>query len=153
MIQNPSPQQETLLSAFQYQDNQAVLHSDKSVMPNNKNTWSSWNYVVSDTTETTNPCVTYYMNKLQNLECEHHYFVTLNSTTPIARDKVIKEIKYEHPVFNLKAMAAQKQLPELNSAANVLLFCGSYFNYGFHEDAFNSALALSRILRKKHDLL
>jgi predicted NAD/FAD-binding protein len=86
------------------------------------------------------------MNRLQGISGPKNYFVSINGAEDIHPDHVLKRIQYEHPLFNLEAMAAQKELPALNQRKTNVYFCGSYFKYGFHEDAFASALELCRML-------
>ena len=91
------------------------------------------------------------MNSLQGVSDKTNYFVAINAADEIAPDKVLKRINYEHPLFDLAAIDAQKRLPELNrlSPDQSTYFCGSYFRHGFHEDAFGSAVALCRDLLGK----
>lgn len=88
------------------------------------------------------------MNKLQGVSDKKNYFVSINPHAQLNASKIIKEIHYEHPLFDLAAINAQSALPQLNAAGPVY-FCGSYFKYGFHEDAFTSAVQLcSHLLNK-----
>jgi predicted NAD/FAD-binding protein len=79
------------------------------------------------------------MNRLQGLQTKENYCVTLNRSKPIPSERIIREIIYTHPMYSLEALASQKKLPELNEGGNTF-FCGSYFGYGFHEDAVRSAV-------------
>jgi uncharacterized protein len=150
VFENPYSEEEILLSKFQYQKNIATLHSDTSVMPKNKKVWSSWNYRIDDVKGTLQPSCIYYMNSLQQVSDNEDYFVSINDPGTIRKDKIHQVIEYEHPIFTLAAMNAQKSLPELNETGPVY-FCGSYFRYGFHEDAFTSAVDLcKKILGNDH---
>jgi predicted NAD/FAD-binding protein len=131
----------SLLGAFDYTDNEAVLHSDVSLMPKRERVWSSWNYIGESSDTGERPlCVTYWMNKLQSLETEQPIFVTLNPTREIARDKFIRSFAYTHPLFDRKAVEAQQHLWRLQGNRHTY-FAGSYFGAGFHEDALQSGLA------------
>ena len=145
LLDQPSPLEAKLLSCFSYQTNRAVLHRDRSWMPKRRRLWSSWNYLKSATGDDTDLCVTYWMNRLQNLSAADDYFVTLNPTSPIDPDLTERVIDYDHPVFNAEAMAAQAALPELQGAHRTW-FCGSYFGYGFHEDGAASGIAVAERL-------
>ena len=92
--------------------------------------------------------VSYWMNSLQGVSREKNYFVSINGEEKIHPAAVLKRIQYEHPVFNQGAIRAQRLLPGLNRRMKNTFFCGSYFKYGFHEDAFTSSLDLSRLLAK-----
>ena len=92
------------------------------------------------------PSTIYWMNSLQGVSQRQNYFVSINGAEKIHPDCVLKRIHYEHPVFSLGAIKAQRELPAMNQRATNVFFCGSYFKYGFHEDAFTSALELSRVL-------
>jgi predicted NAD/FAD-binding protein len=74
------------------------------------------------------------MNRLQGLDVKKDYCVTLNRREPFRTGEVIAEMNYHHPLFTDESMATQKELPQLNGQ-NRTYFCGSYFGYGFHEDA------------------
>ena len=144
MIDRPTRQEQHLLGAFRYQDNLAVLHGDAAQMPVRRQVWAAWNYRARrGETGTTDLCVTYWMNRLQHLPDHTPLFVTLNPHDTIDPSKIYRQITYAHPVFDADAMAAQKALDQLQGADR-LWFCGSYFGYGFHEDAFASGLAAAR---------
>lgn len=149
MIADPSPLERELLSCFRYQPNMATLHTDSRLMPQTRRCWASWNYRIKPTRDGgMEPSTHYWMNSLQGVSDTTNYFVSINAVDEIAADKVIKRIAYEHPLFDMAAIDAQKRLPELNrlSPDQSTYFCGSYFRFGFHEDAFGSAVALCRDL-------
>jgi predicted NAD/FAD-binding protein len=149
MLADPTPLEQELLGCFKYQPNIATLHTDDSFMPHTKRCWASWNYRIKPTSNGgVEPSTHYWMNSLQGVSDEVNYFVSINAADEIAQEKVIKRINYEHPLFDLAALDAQKRLPELNrlSRDQTTYFCGSYFRYGFHEDAFGSAVNLCRDL-------
>jgi uncharacterized protein len=142
MIENLTEEEKRLLSKFKYQKNIATLHTDTSVMPKLKRTWSSWNYIIDKAGYGMKPYTVYYMNKLQQVSDKKDYFVSINGAEKIDARKVLKRIEYDHPVFTVDVLKAQKELPSLNKKEGQLFFCGSYFKYGFHEDAFTSAIEL-----------
>lgn len=148
LLNEPSPLEQRLLSGFKYQHNKAVLHTDESVMPRTKLAWSSWNYRIQVERETPQPSIIYWMNRLQNVSNEKNYFVSVNPHSGMDDKKIIKEIDYEHPLFDVAAMQAQQELHKLNDHGPVY-YCGSYFKYGFHEDAFTSAVQLCSKLSKR----
>lgn len=135
-----------LLSKFNYQYNKATLHTDASVMPRNKKIWSSWNYRIEEKSGEVKTSTIYYMNSLQQVSKRKDYFVSIDDPGNIDKNKIIKEIDYTHPIFLLDAIEAQKNLDKINSQGNNTFYCGSYFKYGFHEDAFTSAVELSNKL-------
>ncbi|CDK99987.1 putative oxidoreductase (with FAD/NAD(P)-binding domain) conserved hypothetical protein [Magnetospirillum gryphiswaldense MSR-1 v2] len=146
LLSDPSPDERTVLGAFAYQENLAVLHSDPLLMPTRKRVWAAWNYLARTSTEgARHLCVTYWMNRLQDLPDDLPLFVTLNPVVAANPDLVHRSISYHHPVFDTAAMTAQKQLPSLQGS-NHTWYCGSYFGYGFHEDAFSSGLAVATAL-------
>lgn len=146
LLGDPSAEEKRLLGAWKYAANQAVLHTDESFMPANRRAWASWNYVEeAGGTADRAVSVTYWMNRLQGLETSRGYFVTLNPSRPIAKEHVIREFNYEHPQYTFAAVASQKELPLLNGKRNTF-FCGSYFGYGFHEDAMKSGVAVAKAL-------
>jgi len=136
-----------LLGEFQYQPNLATLHTDASVMPKTKLCWSAWNYRIDfDANGKICPSTIYWMNRLQGVSERQNYFVSINGEEKIHPNHVLKRINYEHPVFSLGAIRAQTGLPAMNQRQTNVYFCGSYFKYGFHEDAFTSALELCRVI-------
>lgn len=141
LLDQPTREEQQLLSAFQYQHNKAVLHTDTAVMPKTQMAWSSWNYRIKEQNGHLQPSTIYWMNRLQNVSDKKQYFVSINPHDDLDPKSILKELDYEHPLFDLPAITAQQRLQQLNANGPVY-FCGSYFNYGFHEDAFTSALRL-----------
>ncbi len=144
MLGDPSSEERSALSPWRYQINRAVLHTDESVMPPLKRAWASWNYM-REKNSSSFPLVSvsYYMNRIHGLKAKKLYFVSLNRQGSIAQEKVIREISYTHPVFSREAVESQPKLPALNGLRNTY-FCGSYFGYGFHEDAVKSGVEVAR---------
>lgn len=135
-----------LLTPFKYEKNIATIHTDENVMPKNKKTWSSWNYRIEQVNGKLLPSTIYWMNSLQGVSDKINYFVSINAQQgSVHKSKILKEIEYEHPLFDVEAMNAQEKLHELNKTGPVY-FCGSYFKYGFHEDAYKSAVELCKEL-------
>ena len=137
LIQNPTSEEKEILQKFSYISNTAYLHKDTNLMPNKKNAWSSWNSISKkDLTET---CVTYWLNKLQNLHAKDNYFLTLNPICEIKENKIIKKINFTHPYLNIECFKIQSRLKDLQGKKRTW-FSGSYFGYGFHEDGLKSSL-------------
>ena len=141
LIQNPTENEKNVLRNFKYKKNIAYLHNDNQFMPNNKNTWSSWNSILDQKNQSRN-CVTYWLNKLQNLKTNNNYFLTLNPIYEIKKEKIIKEVEFSHPFYDLQSLNAQKELIKLQGENNSW-FCGSYFGYGFHEDGLKSSINIA----------
>jgi predicted NAD/FAD-binding protein len=149
MLADPTDEERRLLSPFTYQENVAVLHTDERLMPKTKLAWSSWNYRIDATPGGgLSPSTVYWMNSLQQVSRKKNYFVNINGEEHVDPSKVLKRIVYTHPVFTVAAQNAQKELSTLNTAGP-LYYCGSYFKYGFHEDAFASAVDLCEVLLKR----
>jgi uncharacterized protein len=141
LIDQPTAREAALLKAFRYQPNRAVVHTDASAMPTRRRAWASWNYMGGEGA----PSVTYWMNRLQNLACKTEIFVTLNPSAPIRQDAIIAEFDYEHPMFNVSATKAQRELWSLQGEGG-LWFCGAHFGAGFHEDGLQAGLAVAEDL-------
>ena len=137
LLDDPSLEESEILKKFTYVSNEAYLHSDENLMPIRKSAWSSWNSI----SKNENTCVTYWLNKLQNLNSEKNYFLTLNPVEAIDKNKIIKKIHFTHPYFNKDNVALQKDLNKLQGKKRTW-FCGSYFGYGFHEDGLKSSKEL-----------
>lgn len=145
MVQHKTADEERLLAKFKYQPNTAILHTDKTQMPKKRLAWSSWNYRVEKRGDQLVPSTIYWMNNLQGVSDKVDYFVSINPSATLDQSKIIREIAYEHPLFDVPAMQAQEELYKLNETGPVY-YCGSYFKYGFHEDAYKSAVDLCRQL-------
>lgn len=146
LLEDADERERSLLGAFQYTPNVAVLHSDEDLMPKRRAVWSSWNYVANETeTGSTALCVTYWMNLLQSLPTDRQVFVTLNPCRPVDPAKVLGTFQYEHPLFDTAAITAQKDIWNLQGRRNTW-FCGAYFGSGFHEDGLQSGLAVAESL-------
>ena len=139
LIDNPSNEEKEILNEFTYISNEAYLHTDVDLMPNKTNAWSSWNSISKK--DLTKTCVTYWLNKLQNLDTNKNYFLTLNPITKIKDSKIIKKINFTHPYLNNKSFEMQNRLKDLQGKKRVW-FSGSYFGYGFHEDGLKSSLEM-----------
>ena len=144
LINDLTDSEKKILENFQYKKNIAYLHNDERLMPNRKSVWSSWNSIL-DKKDVKKNCVTYWLNKLQNLNTKRNYFLTLNPFIPIEDKKIIKKVEFTHPFYDIKTINAQKYLSELQGVNNSY-FCGSYFGYGFHEDGLNSGINVSNKL-------
>lgn len=144
LLDAPTQLEEKLLKPFRYQSNLTQIHSDDTVMPKTRRCWAAWNYRMDGGFPSTH----YWMNRLQGVSQNKNYFVSLNAESLIDESKVHRKIVYTHPLFDRETMAAQPSLPLLNTQDGLssIAFCGSYFKYGFHEDAFVSALDLCRQL-------
>lgn len=144
LLADADDKENNCLKPWKYSSSRVVLHTDKAVMPPLKNAWASWNYTREIGVDDTEPVsVSYHMNRLQGLETKDQYFVTLNRRGPIRKDRVIGEFEYTHPIYDQAAVATQSELPQLNGRRGTF-FCGSYFGYGFHEDAVRSAVAVGQ---------
>ncbi|MEY2960597.1 MAG: hypothetical protein RLZ60_427 [Pseudomonadota bacterium] len=139
MLADPRAHETAALSKMAYQPNRVVLHSDASIMPRHKSVWSSWNYT-EVTGRTDEPIdLTYWMNSLQSWLTGDDYFVTLNSNRTIREDLIWDEVTLRHPVYDLGALEAQKEVAAFNGTDNTW-FCGAWMKNGFHEDGLSSAL-------------
>ena len=144
IIDNPTSDEELILKNFKYRGNIAVIHFDESIMPKNKKAWCSWNSSMSaDNIERTS--VTYWLNQLQNLKIDKNIFLTINPFREISADKTYKKVRFTHPYFDADALLNQKNLQKIQNKKNIL-FCGSYFGYGFHEDGIKSSIEMLKTL-------
>ena len=143
ILKEPTQQENEILSAIPYQNNEVVLHTDRRLMPKRKLAWAAWNYHIPQRSSEY-AMVTYHMNTLQNFkDAPEDFMVTLNRTAEIAPGKIIDKYNYEHPVFTMDGVAAQKRHHEISNH-NRTHFCGAYWFNGFHEDGVNSALRVAQ---------
>ena len=144
MIEDPSAAESAILGAFHTSQNLAVLHTDRALMPKRRGVWSSWNYLGDSTRANTAPCVTYWMNRLQDLPGQD-LFLTLNPTVEPAPGTVLLRQHYEHPMFDAAAITAQRAVWSLQGVQRTW-FCGAHFGAGFHEDGLQAGLAVAEAL-------
>ena len=144
-LDEPDAREQELLAAFRYESNLAILHTDESYLPKRRRAWCSWNYVERDGDDPSQVSVTYWMNRLQNLECSTNYFVTLNPSVAPPAEHVFRTQLYQHPIFTSDTWLAQQSLWSLQGH-NRTWFCGSYFGSGFHEDAVQAGFAVAEQL-------
>ncbi len=151
LIEDASPEESAVLAAFDFQTNHAVLHSDARLMPRRRGAWAAWNYIScpfpsADANLMPNDlCLTYWMNRLQSLDMEYPLYETLNPVIMPHPDLVKGEFFYRHPIFDNKAIAAQRRLGDIQGQHG-LFFAGAWTGYGFHEDGLKSAIAVARTL-------
>ncbi len=141
LLADASSAEHEILGAIPYQANEAVLHTDRRLLPRRRRAWASWNYHLSDR-PTDRAMVTYHMNRLQSLRAEREFCVTLNRTDTIDPSKVIRTIEYAHPVYTPDGVRAQARVTEI-SGRNRTHFCGAYWGWGFHEDGVVSGLRVA----------
>ena len=144
LIDDPLDAEIDILSNFKYKTNYAFVHQDDRYMPLNKKNWSSWNSSMNASNVEKNS-ITYWLNLLQNIKNKENIFLTLNPYFDIQEDKIIKKIKFTHPYFDQNAIDNQKKLNTLQNKNNIL-FCGSYFGNGFHEDGIKSSIEMLKHL-------
>jgi predicted NAD/FAD-binding protein len=147
MLAAPTPQECETLGAIRYQPNKAVLHTDASVLPTRQAAWAAWNYERATTPgqEDTQVCLHYLLNRLQPLPWAQPVLVSLNPLRPIAADKILGQYDYEHPVFDMAAVAAQARMGALQGQQD-RYFAGAWMGYGFHEDGLKAGLTAARQL-------
>ena len=143
LIEEPLNDEKEILSNFKYKKNLAYIHFDESVMPINRKAWCSWNSSVDEKNDKNS--VTYWLNLLQNLKVEKNIFLTLNPFFKIDEKKIYKVIEFTHPYYDQKALDNQYKLKSIQNKKNIL-FCGSYFGYGFHEDGIKSSIEMIKYL-------
>ena len=144
LLANPKKLEREVLGAITYQENDAVLHTDTSLLPKNRRAWAAWNYHRLER-EQDQVAMTYNMNILQNFSCETQFCVTLNNTSAVDPSKIIARMTYEHPVYTPESVAAQGRHKEINGQDRIY-FCGAYWRYGFHEDGLNSAINVYNLI-------
>ena len=144
LIDDATQDEKQILSNFKYRENLAVIHTDQNVMPKNERAWSSWNSYV-EPNKLNKTSLTYWLNLLQNLKTKENIFLTLNPIQEIQSKKILKSVKFTHPYYDQGALDNQTNLKSLQNKKNIL-FCGSYFGYGFHEDGIKSSIEMIKNL-------
>lgn len=141
MLTDATPHERSVLAAFPYQPNRAVLHTDATLLPRRHRAWASWNYHLPADRDAS-VGVTYHMNRLQGLQARTEMCVTLNRDALIDDSKVVERIDFAHPLYTAQTLAAQR-LHHTVDGVNRTHFCGAYWGAGFHEDGVDSALRVS----------
>lgn len=144
LLEDADDAERSILGAFRYSHNLAVLHTDARFMPKRQAAWSSWNFI-GDRDGEAGVCVTYWMNRLQSIAGPQNLFVTLNPPEPPHAGTLLRSEVYEHPMFDAAAIRAQSKLWSLQGRGNIW-FCGAYFGAGFHEDGLQAGLAVAEAL-------
>jgi predicted NAD/FAD-binding protein len=138
MLEDPGDAEREILGAFPYAPNEAVLHTDESLLPKRPLARAAWNYHLRREPGRGVP-VTYDMNVLQSLATRRRYLLSLNMTDAIDERSVLRTFHYSHPVYTPGAVAAQRRHAEI-SGLRRSFYCGAYWRYGFHEDGVVSGL-------------
>ena len=141
MLAEPSPEEAETLGRWRYSVNDTWLHTDTALMPRRGAAWASWNYLMTDASRES-ASLTYHLNRLQGLDEDHEYLVSLNPETEPVPESVIRRMSYSHPIFTRQSVETQSELPRINGR-NRTHFCGAYFGNGFHEDGLASAVAVA----------
>jgi uncharacterized protein len=141
LLSDASEHEREVLGAIPYQLNEAVLHTDRQLLPQRERAWASWNYHLLEE-QRGRSTVTYHLNRLQSLDADQQYCVTLNLTDRIDPDKVLRRIEYAHPVYTPEGLRAQQRVGEISGQRGTH-FAGAYWGWGFHEDGVNSALRVA----------
>jgi len=147
LLRHPSELEARTLGAIRYQANRAVLHTDAAVLPASRRAWAAWNYERAPATEQEHSrvCLHYLLNKLQPLPFAQPVIVSLNPVQAIAEQHVVGAYDYAHPVFDVPAIRAQADMPQLQGRLHTW-YCGAWMGYGFHEDGLKAGLAVARQL-------
>jgi predicted NAD/FAD-binding protein len=143
LLTDPSDAEVTTLKAFRYSHNVTRLHTDTAVLPTASQARASWNYRVrSCAPADERPVVSYWMNRLQGLDAEDEYLVTLNDEDRVDPELVIAVMEYDHPVYTPESVQAQTRLSGLATERTV--YAGAYHGWGFHEDGCRSGIDAAR---------
>jgi predicted NAD/FAD-binding protein len=149
MLADPSHEEREILSAIPYQRNEAVLHTDTSLLPRTRRAWAAWNYHVLPG-QGKGVALTYNMNILQGLDSCHTFCVTLNAGDRIDERKVLRRLVYHHPLFTPAGVAAQARHAQISGVRRTH-YCGAWWRFGFHEDGVVSALAAVKLFEEQLD--
>jgi predicted NAD/FAD-binding protein len=144
LLADATIKERAILSAFSYQANHTVLHTDESVLPKRKLAWAAWNYFVPREARST-VAVTYDMNILQGFQSPETFCVSLNLQDRIDPSKILRTFEYHHPVYTVDAVRSQGEWSQI-SGVNRTHFCGAYWGFGFHEDGVKSGLRVAKTL-------
>ncbi len=142
LLGDPSDEERSALTAFAYTQNETVLHTDPRFLPRARTARASWNYSVNGSAQ---PTVTYYLNRLQRLDADEDYCVTLNRTSEIDPARILMQTVYDHPLYTLDTLRGQQELAAVSGQRNTL-YAGAHFGNGFHEDGLASGVRAAAVL-------
>lgn len=146
LLEDADALERSILGAFRFQPNRAVLHRDPALMPRRRRCWASWNYVApSDRPDDAPASVTYWMNRLQGLDPAVPLFVSLNPAREPRPELVHGSFDYAHPILDAAALAAQARMPSIRGRGGVD-YAGAWLGWGFHEDGLRSAIEAAAAL-------
>ncbi|OAN96056.1 NAD(P)/FAD-dependent oxidoreductase [Sulfitobacter geojensis] len=148
MLADADPAEAKALGAVKYQPNDVVLHADASIMPKRRKTWASWVYTEDKNAQSDRIDLTYWMNSLQPIPENDPHFVTLNTKRTIREELIYDQVTLRHPVYDLGAWAAQKEVAALNGNRGTW-FCGAWMGHGFHEDGLRSAMTVVDAIERR----
>lgn len=151
LLADATPVERSVLGAIRYQRNRAVLHTDEQLLPRRRKAWAAWNFESGQADGQSSVCLHYLINRLQPLPWRRPVIVSLNPLREPRADTVIEAHDFDHPVFDVNALAAQARLDSIQGLARVW-FCGAWAGHGFHEDGLQSALRVTRRLRDGWDV-
>lgn len=157
MLAQPTDAEKAVLGALRFQANDVLLHTDTSIMPTRRKAWAAWNAHISNDEISQQKCmVTYWMNLLQSIDAPVEFLVSLNCNDRIDPAKILKRLRYEHPIYTHETVAAQQRRSEINGVTQHLagaesglgrsFYCGAYWGFGFHEDGLRSAVEVAEML-------
>ena len=146
LLSDATAQEQASLGAIRYQPNDITLHADAAMMPKRRSTWASWVYTEdSNDSDINHIDLTYWMNSLQPIPMDDPHFVTLNTKREIRQELIYDQVTLRHPVYDMAALAAQKEIAAFNGTQNTW-FCGAWMKHGFHEDGLSSAIDVVRAI-------
>ncbi|MEO1086633.1 MAG: FAD-dependent oxidoreductase, partial [Acidobacteriota bacterium] len=143
-LADPSPQEESILGAIPYLENRVSLHTDPRLMPRRRRAWASWNYHLEPAETYEAPRLTYWMNRLQNLDTPTPWMVTLNSDDRLDPRAIQHAVDLDHPQFGAGSAAAKERWSEISRGST--FYCGAYWGFGFHEDGAASGVRVAEAL-------
>lgn len=146
MLTDSDAQEQAALGAIRYQPNDITLHADTKIMPKRRSTWASWVYTEEKGARADRIDLTYWMNSLQPIPMDDMHFVTLNTKRTIRQELIYDQVTMRHPVYDLAALAAQKDVVNFNGNRKTW-FCGAWMGHGFHEDGLASAMDVVRAIK------
>ncbi|RPH03079.1 MAG: hypothetical protein CBC53_007735 [Alphaproteobacteria bacterium TMED93] len=156
ILKQPNNEEIAVFSKCKYETNIILVHQDPKLMPKNKNVWSSWNVIngSSKSNIKNKICVTYWINKLQNLQTKYPILVTLNPPLEqkINKKRILKRLKLKHPLLEKNHLSICKKVNFLQGK-NMTYYTGAWLGYGFHEDGLKASSSIVKLinLRKKND--
>lgn len=148
MFEDASQEEARIFSGFGWQRARVAVHHDPKLMPDDRDAWGAYNYVISDgAVPEVRPTITFYANRLASLaDTVPDTFVTVNPCREPDPDRLVFDKFFVHPALGRLTDLAATKVDALQGRRRTW-YCGGYLREPFvHEPAFRSGVDVAERL-------